>query len=317
MRVDIGYTGESITTTDNSTVLYGKCLPIWENISSIVTLSLMPGNTTKIAIRTLINATLSGEVATLEPVNGVKFDLSSLYPLFDRVTASMKDLRVWIQVTSGSVLSTIHIPVMNAAMPNLLQVKAKNGTDFLDNVSPRAPLAHSVTDAFYLDTTKASTYLSVAYRTLTGQGQVVSKRQGEPFSTVNVVSADVNFTGESTTRFTKIYPNIEPACGALTFRWLNSCGSFDFISCYNWTFQETLAQGTDGGQVTKKELSCVFELTPANAIALQVLSKSPLVGVVGINDNVTMISARCTSTTGPKQTGGGMTKTVTLKFNIA
>lgn len=112
----------------------------------------------------------------------------------------------------------------------------------------------------------------------------------------------------------KSYPEEITACGAITLRWLNSCGSYDAISCYNWSTQPTITQGLDGGTVTKRELTCVFELTEANKFALDVLSTSPDVTVRGLDGVQWDTKMRCSSTTGIKYTASGLAKTATLKF---
>ena len=112
----------------------------------------------------------------------------------------------------------------------------------------------------------------------------------------------------------KFYPEETTACGAITLRWLNSCGSYDAISCYNWSTQPTITQGLDGGTVTKRELTCVFELTEANKFALDVLSTSPDVTVRGLDGVQWDTKMRCSSTTGIKYTASGLAKTATLKF---
>ena len=112
----------------------------------------------------------------------------------------------------------------------------------------------------------------------------------------------------------KVYPEEVHACGAITLKWLNSCGSYDAISCYNWSAQSTIAQGLSGGNVTKRELTCVFEVTEANKFALDVLSLSPDVTVRGLDEVDMDTKLRCSSTTGVKYTATGLVKTVTLKF---
>ena len=112
----------------------------------------------------------------------------------------------------------------------------------------------------------------------------------------------------------KFYPEETAACGAITLRWLNSCGSYDAISCYNWSTQPTITQGLDGGTITKRELTCVFELTEANKFALDVLSTSPDVTVRGLDGVQWDTKMRCSSTTGIKYTASGLAKTATLKF---
>lgn len=112
----------------------------------------------------------------------------------------------------------------------------------------------------------------------------------------------------------KMYPEEISACGAITLKWLNSYGSYDAISCYNWSTQPTITQGLDGGTVTKRELTCVFELTEANKFALDVLSTSPDVTVRGLDGVPHDTKIRCSSTTGVKYTASGLARTATLKF---
>lgn len=77
-----------------------------------------------------------------------------------------------------------------------------------------------------------------------------------------------------------------------------------------------MTQGTDGGTITKNEVSCQFDVTSANVYALDVLSRSPLVQVKGLEGDAILTNLRCTSTSGVKITASGSVSVVTLKFQV-
>lgn len=308
---------ETVTVQNGSAQTYGKCLPIWGNIRQRVRITDIAGSTllTMSPVQTGTSLPISAAGLYIEMVEGQTVDLSAFYPIFSRYYENVAAMTLLIRQGTLSKLNTLTIPVINIPCVNLTTVADKNGTDFIDAVEPRSPIAHYMGDAFWIDSREAALSYTISYITRSGSSGTVSLKQG-----VELASAQqyrqVSFTPTYGKKITKIYPEVIPACSALTFRWLNSCGSFDFISCYNWSLQATMTQGLDGGTITKNEVSCQFDVTSANVYALDVLSRSPLVQVKGLEGANVLTNLRCTSTAGVKITASGSVSVATLKFQV-
>lgn len=310
-------TKETVTVQNGTVSTYTKCLPIWGNIRQRVRITDIDGSTMLTMNPAQTGTTLPIAPAGLyiEMVEGQTVDLSAFYPIFSRYYDTVAAMTIGIRQGTLSKLNMLVIPVVNLPCVNLPTVADKNGTDFIDAIEPRSPIAHYMNDAFWIDSREAALSYTLAYITRSGSSGSVSVKQGVELANAQQYR-QVAFTPTYGKRITKIYPEVVPACSALTFRWLNSCGSYDFISCYNWSLQATMAQGVDGGTITKNEVSCQFDVTPANVYALDVLSRSPLVHVKGLEGNDILTSLRCTSTSGVKITASGSVSVVTLKFQV-
>lgn len=320
MRVAVSRANINVTITDGQTYTYPGCMTIWNNIPLKMVVTGLP---TDIIVYFYVQCRSSLDsfyVANLEPVNGIEIDLASyfhpLLPAFNkRISHYTAELVVThrANLTADAKTQTFRMPIMNLASPNNKNRVIKTDTDFLDGLGRRAPLAHTMDDDFYIDSVDPGysytveaiyqdggeeefTYLQGGLIMDACQYRKVTIKKG-----LDIVAA-------------KFYPEETTACGAITLRWLNSCGSYDAISCYNWSTQPTITQGLDGGTVTKRELTCVFELTEANKFALYVLSTSPDVTVRGLDGVQQDTQMRCSSTTGIKYTASGLAKTATLKF---
>lgn len=206
------------------------------------------------------------------------------------------------------------MPIMNLASRNNINRVSKYDTDFRDDLGRRAPLAHTLDDNFFINSQYHDRVYDAEGIYHDGETDIFTYTQGSTipdacqYKTIKLKNPDGSVAA------VKHYPEETFACGAITLRWLNSYGSYDAISCYNWSTQPTITQGLDGGTVTKRELTCVFELTEANKFALDVLSTSPDVTVRGLDGVPHDTKIRCSSTTGVKYTASGLVKTVTLKF---
>jgi hypothetical protein len=321
MRVAVPRLNTSVGLTDGQVYSYSGCLSIWDNIPLKLVVTDLP---TDIIVRFFIQCRSSLDsfyVANLEPVNGIEIDVAShFYPLLpaykDRIDGYTVELGLThrANLSSSSKKQQFRIPIMNLASRNNINRVTNADTDFLDELGRRAPLAHTLDDEFFIDSQYHDrTYdLKVIYQDGSTDTLTYSQGDGLPdacrFKKVTLKNPDGSVAA------VKFYPEEISACGAITLRWLNSYGSYDAISCYNWSAQPTITQGLDGGTITKRELTCVFELTEANKFALDVLSMSPDVTVKGLDGVPNGTKMRCSSTTGIKYTASGLARTATLKF---
>lgn len=321
MRVAIPRLNTSVGLTDGQVYNYPGCLSIWDNIPLKLVVTDLP---TDIIVYFFIQCRSSLDsfyVANLEPVNGIEIDLAShFYPLLpaykDRIAGYTVELGLThrANLTANVQTQQFRMPIMNLASRNNINRVSNADTDFRDELGRRAPLAHTLDDEFFINSQYHDrTYdMEVIYQD--GSTGMLNYSQGGglpdacQFKKVTLKNPDGSVAA------VKFYPEEISACGAITLRWLNSYGSYDAISCYNWSTQPTITQGLDGGTVTKRELTCVFELTEANKFALDVLSTSPDVTVRGLDGVPHDTKMRCSSTTGIKYTASGLAKTATLKF---
>ena len=207
------------------------------------------------------------------------------------------------------------IYVMNIDAPNLLRAKAMNGTDFLNGEGTKVPVAHAFTDQVWLSPREAAT--SFEY-TLTGNWgeHIESARQG--YETIDIqegydtlaVRNDIT----SNLMLTKKYAPLVPSDCAITFRWLNTTGSMDYISCSNWTVTPTIRRDSLGGTVTKNEITCTMPVNNDNFAALSRLAVSPDIQVKGILPNDEALRVSGSTTSGIKISASGLMRTATLKF---
>lgn len=320
MRVAVSRASISVQITDGQTYTYPGCMTIWNNIPLKMVVTDLPkdiiGNF-YVQCRSSLN---SFYVANLEPVNGIEIDLASyfhpLIPVFNkRISHYTAELVVThrASLTADAKTQIFRMPIMNLASPNIKNRVTKTDTDFLDELGRRAPLAHTMDDDFYIDSVDPGFSYTVEAVYQDGGKEEFTYLQGDMIADACQYRKVTIKKGHDIVAV-KFYPEETTACGAITLRWLNSCGSYDAISCYNWSMQPTITQGLDGGIVTKRELTCVFELTEANKFALEVLSTSPDVTVRGLDSVQWDTKMRCSSTTGIKYTASGLAKTATLKF---
>lgn len=320
MRVAVSRANINVGITDGQTYTYPGCLTIWNNIPLKVVVTDLP---TDIIVYFYVQCRSSLDsfyVANLEPVNGIEIDLASYFhPLIPAFNKRISHYTVELVVTHRANLTadaktqTFRMPIMNLASPNNKNRVTKTDTDFRDELGRRAPLAHTLDDDFYIDSVDPGYSYTVEAIYQDGGKEVFTYLQGDMITDA-CQYRKVTIKKGSAIVAAKFYPEETHACGAITLKWLNSCGSYDAISCYNWSTQPTITQGLDGGTVTKRELTCVFELTEANKFALDVLSTSPDVTVRGLDGVQWDTKMRCSSTTGIKYTASGLAKTATLKF---
>lgn len=320
MRVVVSRANINVGITDGQTYTYSGCMTIWNNIPLKMVVTDLPEDIIVYFYVQCRSSLDSFYVANLEPVNGIEIDLASYFhPLIPAFNKRISHYTVELVVTHRANLTadaktqTFRMPIMNLASPNNRNRVTKTDTDFRDDLGRRAPLAHTLDDDFYIDSVDPGYSYTVEVIYQDGGKEEFTYSQGDVIGDACQYRKVTIKKGPDVIA-AKFYPEEINACGAITLRWLNSCGSYDAISCYNWSTQPTITQGLDGGTVTKRELTCVFELTEANKFALDVLSTSPDVTVRGLDGVQWDTKMRCSSTTGIKYTASGLAKTATLKF---
>ena len=207
------------------------------------------------------------------------------------------------------------IPVMNIDAPNVLRAKEMNGTDFLNGEGTKVPVAHAFSDQVWLSPREVATAFEY---TLTGNWgeHIESARQG--YETIDIQEGydtlEVRNDNTSNLMLTKKYAPLVPSECAITFRWLNTTGSMDYISCHSWTVTPTIRRDSLGGTVTKNEITCIMPVNNDNFAALSRLAVSPDVQVKGILPNDTALRVSGSTTSGIKIAASGLMRTATLKF---
>lgn len=323
MKVQVPRIGLNVDIPDGKVYNYPGCLSIWDNIPLKLIVTDLP---TDIIVYFFVQCRSSLDsfyVANLEPVNGIEIDLAShFYPLLpaykDRIAGYTVELglthRADDQPSTTVKTQQFRMPIMNLASRNNINRVSNADTDFRDDLGRRAPLAHTLDDDFFISSQYHNRDYDVDVIYQDGTVDRFNYMQGDGISDACQYKKITLKNPDGSVAAVKFYPEEISACGAITLRWLNSYGSYDAISCYNWSTQPTITQGLDGGTITKRELTCVFELTEANKFALDVLSTSPDVTVKGLDGVPNDTKMRCSSTTGVKYTASGLAKTATLKF---
>lgn len=323
MKVQVPRIGLNVDIPDGKVYNYPGCLSIWDNIPLKLIVTDLP---TDIIVYFFVQCRSSLDsfyMANLEPVNGIEIDLAShFYPLLpaykDRIAGYTVELglthKADDQPSTTVKTQQFRMPIMNLASRNNINRVAKYDTDFRDDLGRRAPLAHTLVDDFFINSQYHNRDYDVDVIYQDGTVDRFNYMQGDGISDACQYKKITLKNPDGSVAAVKFYPEEISACGAITLRWLNSYGSYDAISCYNWSTQPTITQGLDGGTITKRELTCVFEMTEANKFALDVLSTSPDVTVKGLDGVPNDTKMRCSSTTGVKYTASGLAKTATLKF---
>lgn len=207
------------------------------------------------------------------------------------------------------------IYVMNIDAPNLLRAAEMDGTDFLNGEGTKVPVAHAFSDQFWISPQEATTLFE--YTLTGGEGiNIESGRQG--YETIDIQGAydtiEVRNDSTSDLVLTKKYAPLAPSDCAITFRWLNTTGSMDYISCSNWTVTPTIRRDSLGGTVTKNEITCTMPVNNDNFAALSRLAVSPDILVKGILPDDAALRVSGSTTSGIKMTASGLLRTATLKF---
>lgn len=206
------------------------------------------------------------------------------------------------------------IPVMNIDAPNLLRAEEMNGTDFLNDEGTKVPVAHAFTDQFWISPIQVNQELEYTLEGISGEFNYYG-RQGIVSEEEIHGSYDYLRVADSTTiLIDKYYAPLVPSDCAITFRWLNTTGSMDYISCYDWTVTPTIRRDSLGGTATKNEITCIMPVNNDNFAALSRLAVSPDIQVKGILPNDAALRVSGSTTSGIKLTASGLMRTATLKF---
>ena len=206
------------------------------------------------------------------------------------------------------------IPVMNIDAPNLLRAKEMNGTDFLNDEGTKVPVAHAFSDQVWISPIGVNQELEYTLEGLSVEFNYYG-RQGIVSEEEIHGSYDYLRVADSTTvLIDKYYAPLVPSECAITFRWLNTTGSMDYISCYNWTVTPTIRRDSLGGTVTKNEITCTMPVNNDNFAALSRLAVSPDIQVKGILPNGKALRVVGSTTSGIKIAASGLMRTATLKF---
>lgn len=204
--------------------------------------------------------------------------------------------------------------VMNIDSPNVVNAKAKGGTDFKNNEGVRVPVAHAFTDQVWLSPREATTVFAYLLNGPDGNYEYTGKQGIVSEELIHGVYDRLQVSKGATLLLDKYYAPLVPSDCSITFRWLNTVGSMDYISCQNWTVTPTIRRDSLGGTVTKNEIQAIFPVNNDNIDALTRLSVSPDIQVKGILPNGTAIRVIGSTTSGVKMTASGLAKTITLKF---
>lgn len=325
MKIQFLDTNQTITGTKGTHIVVPGFQVIHYNKPCYVKINMLddePSNSCVLAAAAVVD-NLPGATLTLPISDNNLIDLSVISSYLPTFQKDMESGGVWRTVTLNFVVFPngnvkyyyFRIYVMNIDSPNVINAKAKGGTDFKNNEGVRVPVAHAFTDQVWLSPREATKVFE--YALSGGSGDYIqSAEQG--FQTIEIHELyDTLEVRDDTTGdlvLTKKYAPLVPSDCAITFRWLNTVGSMDYISCQNWTVTPTISRDSLGGTVTKNEIQAIFAVNNDNIDALTRLSVSPDIQVKGILPNGTAIRVIGSTTSGVKMTASGLAKTITLKF---
>lgn len=206
------------------------------------------------------------------------------------------------------------IPVMNIDAPNLLRAKEMNGTDFINDEGTKVPVAHAFTDQFWISPIQVNQELEYTLEGLGGEFNYYGRQGIVSEEEIHGSYDHLRVADSATLLIDKYYAPLVPSECAITFRWLNTTGSMDYISCHNWTVTPTIRRDSLGGTVTKKEITCIMPVNNDNFAALSRLAVSPDIQVKGILPNDAALRVSGSTTSGIKISASGLMRTATLKF---
>lgn len=325
MKIQFLDTNQTITGANGTHIVVPGFQVIHYNKLCYVKINILddePSNSYVLAAAAVVD-NLPGASLTLPILDNNLIDLSVISSYLPTFQKDMESGGVWRTVTlnfavfpNGSVkYYYFRIYVMNIDSPNVINANVLGGTDFRNNEGVRVPVAHAFTDQVWLTPREVTTDFEY---TLTGDNgpYIESGNQGLPTMEVHGLydTLEVRDDGTGELVLTKKYAPLVPNDCAITFRWLNTVGSMDFISCQNWTVTPTIRRDSLGGTVTKNEIQAIFPVNNDNIDALTRLSVSPDIQVKGILPNGTAIRVIGSTTSGVKMTASGLAKTITLKF---
>lgn len=325
MKIQFLDTNQTITGTNGMHIVVPGFQVIHYNKPCYVKINILdnePSNSYVESASAVVD-NLPGAALILPILDNNLIDLSVISSYLPTFQKDMESGGVWRTVTLNFTVNPngglkyyyFRIYVMNIDSPNVINADDLGGTDFKNNEGVRVPVAHAFTDQVWLSPREATT--DFEYTLLGDDGPYIeSGKQGLPTIEAHGLydTLEVRDDGTGELVLTKKYASLVPSDCAITFRWLNTVGSMDYISCQNWTVTPTIRRDSLGGTVTKNEIQAIFAVNNDNIDALTRLSVSPDVQVKGILPNGTAIRVIGSTTSGVKMTASGLTKTVTLKF---
>nr|DAE54742.1 MAG TPA: hypothetical protein [Caudoviricetes sp.] len=325
MKIQFLDTNQTITGTNGMHIVVPGFQVIHYNKPCYVKINILddePSNSYVLAASAVVD-NLPGATLTLPILDNNLIDLSVISSYLPTFQKDMESGGVWRTVTlnfavfpNGSVkYYYFRVYVMNIDAPNLLRAKEMNGTDFLNGEGAKVPVAHAFSDQFWMTPREAATTFEYEF----DDGEMLYyERQGfevEPDGIQGVRKwVQVRNDNTSDLMLTKKYAPLVPSDCAITFRWLNTTGSMDYISCSNWTVTPTIRRDSLGGTVTKNEITCTMPVNNDNFAALSRLAVSPDIQVKGILPNDAALRVSGSTTSGIKIAASGLARTATLKF---
>lgn len=206
------------------------------------------------------------------------------------------------------------IPVMNIDAPNLLRAAEMGGTDFLNGEGAKVPVAHTFNDQFWISPIGVNQELEYTLEGISGEFTYYGRQGIVSEEEIHGSYDHLRVADATTVLLDKYYAPLAPSECAITFRWLNTTGSMDYISCYDWTVTPTIRRDSLGGTVTKNEITCTMPVNNDNFAALSRLAVSPDIQVKGILPNGVALRVVGSTTSGIKIAASGLMRTATLKF---
>lgn len=325
MKIQLLDTNQTITGANGTHIVVPGFQVIHYNKPCYVKINMLddePLNSYVLAAAAVVD-NLPGATLTLPILDNNLIDLSVISSYLPTFQKDMESGGVWRTVTLNFAVFPnrsvkyyyFRICVMNIDSPNVINAAAMGGTDFKNNEGIRVPVAHAFTDQVWLSPREVTTDFEY---TLLGDDGPYTESGKQGLLTIEVHdlydTLEVRDDGTGELVLTKKYAPLVPSDCAITFRWLNTTGSMDYISCYNWTVTPTIRRDSLGGTVTKNEITCTMPVNNDNFAALSRLAVSPDIQVKGILPNGVALRVVGSTTSGIKIAASGLMRTATLKF---
>lgn len=324
MKIQFLDTNQTITGANGTHIVVPGFQVIHYNKPCYVKINILddePSNSYVESASAIID-NLPGATLILPILDNNLIDLSVVSSYLPTFQKDMESGGVWRTVTLNFAVNPngglkyyyFRVYVMNIDSPNVINANDLGGTDFKNNEGIRVPVAHAFTDQVWLSPEKVTTVFEYSlegadeYYEYSGKQGIVSEKL------IHGTYDYLRVADSQTVLLDKYYAPLVPSDCAITFRWLNTVGSMDFISCQNWTITPTIRRDSLGGTVTKNEIQAIFAVNNDNIDALTRLSVSPDIQVKGILPNDKAIRVIGSTTSGVKMTASGLAKTITLKF---
>lgn len=324
MKIQFLDTNQTITGANGTHIVVPGFQVIHYNKPCYVKINILDDEPSKSYVESASAAvySLPGAALILPILDNNLIDLSVISSYLPTFQKDMESGGVWRPVTLNFTVNPngglkyyyFSVYVMNIDSPNVINANDLGGTDFKNDEGIRVPVAHAFTDQVWLSPREVTTVFeytlegSDEYYEYSGKQGVVSEKL------IHGTYDYLRVADSRTVLLDKYYAPLVPSDCAITFRWLNTVGSMDYISCYNWTVTPTIRRDSLGGTVTKNEIQAIFAVNNDNIDALTRLSVSPDIQVKGILPNDAAIRVIGSTTSGVKMTASGLAKTITLKF---